>query len=98
MAVANEMSGWPKLLPEGSSISLSGDVETKGNVGEPLKLKLKKETRIILTGPDTVIPQEFGRKKIPFRAVFTLTPELPGQTVEITVLRGTIDYKYTVSK
>jgi hypothetical protein len=97
-AIANELTGWPKLLPAGANIDVSGDVKAKGKVGEPIKLKLKNETRLVITGPDTEIPVEFGGKKIPFKAVFTLTPEKPGQIVEVTILRGTLDYAYAVVK
>ncbi len=38
-----------------------------------------------------------GGEKVPFRAEFTLTPEKPGQAVELTVLRGTVPYKYTIA-
>jgi hypothetical protein len=37
-----------------------------------------------------------GGEKIPFRAEFTLIPEKAGQTVEITVLKGTVPYSYKV--
>ena len=95
IAVANKLSGWPKLLPEGAKLRFSGDVKAKGKAGKPIKLKLEKETSIIVTGPDTRLPPEFGGESLPFRAEFTLTPEKPGQTVEVTVLRGTVDYKYS---
>jgi hypothetical protein len=97
-AVAIELTGWPKLLPQGANLTLAGDVKAKGKVGEPVRLKLKKETRIVITGPDTVLPKEFGGKKIPFKAVLTLTPETAGQYVEITILQGTVDYEYTIVK
>jgi len=97
-AVANELSGWPKLLPEDAVIKVGGDINSKGKIGKPFKIKLKKETRIVITGPDTVLPQEFGGESKPFRADFTLTPEKPGQTVEITVLRGTVPYQVKVGE
>jgi hypothetical protein len=40
-AIANELTGWPKLLPAGANIDVSGDVKAKGKVGEPIKLKTK---------------------------------------------------------
>lgn len=95
-AVASKLSGWPKLLPKGASIQISGDVKAKGKIGQPIKLKLKKETRITVTGPDTVLPAEFGKEKIPFIAEFTLTGEKEGQPVEITIFGGTTPYQYTV--
>lgn len=95
-AVARKLSGWPKLLPEGAVIKISGGATAKGRIGKPIKLKLQKETQIIITGPDTVLPPEMGGERLPFRAEFTLTPEQPGQTVELTVLRGTVPYQYTL--
>lgn len=95
-AVAHELSGWPKLLPQGARISLGGDVKSKGRIGKPIKLKLDRETRIIITGPETVLPQEFGGNEIPFKAEFMLSPETPGQHVELTVVAGTVPYTFTV--
>jgi len=92
-AVANSLSGWPKLLPEDATLVATGDASAKIKLGKPFRIKLKKETRLVITGPETVLPSEFGGEKIPFRAEFTLTPDKPGQSVEITVLRGTTDYK-----
>lgn len=94
-AVANKLSGWPKLLPAGAKLKFEGDVKAKGKAGKPVKFKLEKETTIVVTDPDTVLPPEFGDESIPFRAEFTLTPEKPGQKVELTVLRGTMDYEYS---
>lgn len=93
-AVARKLSGWPKLLPEGAVIKISGGATAKGKIGKPIKLKLKKETQIVITGPEIVLPAEMGGERLPFRAEFTLTPEQPGQTIELTVLRGTIPYEY----
>lgn len=98
VAVANELSGWPKLLPHGARITVAGDVRANGRIGKPVRLKLSKETRIIVSGPDTVIPDEFGGERIPFRADFTLKPEKAGQIVEITVVNGTVDYDFTLEK
>lgn len=95
-AVAHELSGWPKLLSQGAKISLGGDVKGKGRIGKPMTLKLEGETRITITGPGTVLPQEFGGDEIPFRAEFTLIPERPGQHVELTVVAGTVPYTFTV--
>lgn len=97
-AVAVELSGWPKLLTHGASISFSGDVKAKGNVGKPIRLKLKKETRILITGAHTILPAEFGGAKIPFKAEFIVIPEKAGQVVELTVLNGTTPYQYTIAK
>lgn len=94
-ATAHDLSGWPKLLPEGAAIQIEGDAKAKGRIGKPLKLKLKKETRLVITGPSTALPQEFGGESLPFRAEFTLTPEKPGQVVEITVMNGTVPYQYS---
>jgi hypothetical protein len=92
-AVANSLSGWPKLLPKDAALVLTADGSSKTKLGKSFKIKLKKETRFVITGPETVLPSEFGGEKLPFRADFTLTPDMPGQSVEITVLRGTADYK-----
>lgn len=96
-AVAHALSGWPKLLPEDATIQTKGDAKAKGRIGKPIRLKLKKETRLVITGPATVLPNEFGGESLPFRAEFTLTPEKPGQVVEITVLNGTVPYTYSAS-
>ncbi|MGC1244228.1 MAG: hypothetical protein WA874_21740 [Chryseosolibacter sp.] len=95
-AVAHELSGWPKLLTQNAKIRVGGDVKAKGRIGKPLKLKLDKETRIVITGPNTVLPAEFGGESLPFKAEFTITPETPGQTVELTVMAGTVPYTFTL--
>ena len=92
-AVAHSLSGWPKLLPENATLVVTENTNSKIKPGKPFRIKLKKETRFVITGPETVLPSEFGGDKVPFRAEFTLTPEKAGQTVEITVLRGTTEYK-----
>ena len=40
---------------------------------------------------------EAGGGTVPFRAELTLAPEQTGQTVELTVLRGTVAYKYAAA-
>jgi hypothetical protein len=95
-AVAVALSGWPKLLSDDASITLSGDVKARGKIGKSIKLKLQKETRIVVNGQDTILPVEFGGEKIPFKAEFILTPEKSGQTVELTVLPGTVPYTFTL--
>ncbi len=92
-ATAHTLTGWPKLLPDGASLKVSGDVKARAKVGKPFKVKLKKETRFVITGPDTVLPVEFGGEKVPFSCEFTLAPEKPGQTVEVTILQGTGPYQ-----
>ena len=97
-AVADSLSGWPKLLPADASIQISGadgGVVT-ARLDQPVTLTLAKETHLVLTGPATVLPPEAGAAAVPFRAELKLTPEQAGQTVELTVLRGTVPYKYTV--
>jgi len=93
-AIAKKLSGWPKLLPSGAKITFSGDIKSKGKVGKAVRIKLLKETNIIVSGPETVLPDELGGERIPFRAEFTLTPEKPGQIAEITVLKGTAPYTF----
>jgi hypothetical protein len=96
-AVAHRLSGWPRLLPAGAAFQVSGGAKARGRLGKPLKLKLRKETHLVITGPDTVLPPEMGGERVPFRAEFTLTPDRAGQTVELTVLGGTVPYQYKVN-
>lgn len=87
-AVADKLSGWPKLLPEGAAIEIAGDVTAKGQVDQPIKLTLAKEAKLVITGPDITLPAEAGGEKVPFRAELTLTPEKPGEEIELTVVRS----------
>ena len=98
-AIAESLSGWPGLLPADVSIQISG---LEGGVitarlGQPVTLKLTLATRLVLTGPPIVLPPEAGGGTVPFRAELTLAPEQTGQTVELTVLRGTDPYSYTTA-
>ncbi len=95
LAEAISLSGWPKLLPEGAGVEISGDVKAKARLGEAFPLTLEKETRLVITGPEVTLPAEAGGEKIPFRAELVLTPKEKGAPVEITVLRGTAPYQYT---
>ncbi|HUT58446.1 MAG TPA: hypothetical protein VNA25_11430 [Phycisphaerae bacterium] len=94
IATADKLTGWPKLLPAGAEVKLSGDVSAKGKLGEPIALTLKGKTRVVITGPEVQLPPAAGGGKEPFRAELTLEPEKPGQAIELTVLRGTVPYKY----
>ncbi len=92
-AVARSLSGWPKLLPEGAPIEISGDLSAKGKLGQTFEFELAKEAKVVVTGPKVALPPEAGGKKVPFRAEFSLTPQKPGQRVCLTVLRGTAAYE-----
>jgi len=121
-AVAEKLTGWPKLLPEGDVVLVTfGDADAKvsrtttspsgtssvvtvveekakeARVGEAVPLKLEKETEIVITGPEVTLPAEAGGQKVRFTAELTLTPDKPGQVVEITVLRGTVPYEMRFS-
>ncbi len=93
-AIAKRLTGWPKLLPDGAKIKFSGGITANGQVGKPVQITLDKETTIIVKGPDTVLPLELGGDSIPFLAEFILTPEKKGQSIEITILRGTVPYSF----
>jgi hypothetical protein len=93
-AVAESLSGWPRLLPEAAEVRVSGGAVAAGKVDQPIALTLQKETRLVITGPAVVLPREAGGKSVPFRAELTLMPESSGQVVEVTVLRGSVPYKY----
>lgn len=96
VAVAQSLSGWPRLLPANSRIQISGAGSViTARLDQPITLTLTKETHLVLSGPDVLLPPEAGGVKIPFRAELSLTPERAGQSVELTVLRGTIPYKVT---
>lgn len=86
-AVAEKLSGWPKLLPPDAAVEIAGDVTAKGRVDQPIKLTLVQETKLVITGPEIALPPEAGGGKVPFRAELTLTPEKPGQEIELTVVR-----------
>ena len=92
-AVAESLSGWPRLLPADAAVELSGGVAAKGQVGQAFEIKLEKETRIVITGPKVSLPPEAGGKKVPFRAELTLTPSAPLLPVRLTVLAGTVPYE-----
>ena len=87
-AVAEKLSGWPRLLPDGASIEITGDTTAKGKVDQPIKLTLTKETKLIITGPDVALPAEAGGGKAPFRAELTLIPEKAGEEIELIVVRS----------
>ena len=93
--------GWPKLLPEGAEIEITGDLSARGKLGQAIPLTLAKATRLVITGPDITLPPEAiaeGQSPmVPFRAELTLVPEKPGQAVELTVLRGTVPYQYKLT-
>lgn len=96
LATADKLEGWPKLLPEGAKITISGDVSAKGTVGQPITLAIPGKSRVVITGPAVTLPAEAGGKTSPFRAELTLEPRAEGrQSVTLTVLRGTIGYKHT---
>lgn len=98
-AVAESLSGWPKLLPADALIQISGGdsgvVTTR--LDQPVNLTLSKVTHLVITGPGTMLPPEAGGSTVPFRAELSLTPELIDQTVELTVLRGTVSYQDTAA-
>ncbi len=100
-AVAEKLLGWPKLLPEGAEIEITGDLSARGKLGQAIPLTLAKATRLVITGPDITLPPEAiaeGQSPmVPFRAELTLVPEKPGQAVELTVLRGTVPYQYKLT-
>jgi hypothetical protein len=93
-AFAKKLSGWPKLLPPGARVSLSGDIKAKGITGQAIGVKLQRESEIVINGPDITLPADLGGEQMPFRAELTLIPEKPGQMVEVTVLNGTVPYTY----
>ena len=86
-AVAEGLSGWPRLLPADAVVEIAGDVTAKGQVDQPIKLTLARETKLVITGPEIALPLEAGGGKVPFRAELTLTPEKPGQEIALTVVR-----------
>ncbi len=90
IATADALSGWPKLLPANAAVTISGDLTATGTVGTAFTFKLEKESHLVISGPDTVLPAEAGSGSQPFKAQLTLRPEKPGQTIELTVLNGTI--------
>ena len=100
VAVAEKLSGWPKLLPADAEIEISGDFAAKGRIGEAFRLVILKPTHLVITGPVTTPPPEAGAPPEPLRAELTLSPapgaatEKAGLPIELTVLRGTIPYKY----
>ena len=105
VAVAEKLSGWPKLLPADAEIKISGDFAAKGRIGEAFRLAVSKPTHLVITGPVTPPPPEAGAPPEPLRAELTISPapgtapDKAGLPIELTVLRGTIPYKYeTVPK
>ena len=99
-AVAEKLSGWPKLLAADAEIEISGDFAAKGRIGETFRLVILKPTHLVITGPATIPPPEAGAPPEPLRAELTISPapgtapEKAGLPIELTVLRGTIPYKY----
>ena len=99
-AVAEKLSGWPKLLPADAEIEISGDLAAKGRIGQAFQWVIAKPTHLVITGPTTTPPPEAGTPPEPLRAELTLSPA-PGTApekgalpIELTVLRGTVPYKY----
>ena len=100
VAVAEKLSGWPKLLPADAEIEISGDDAAQGRIGDTFGLIISKPTHLVITGPVTTPTPESGAPPEPLRAELTLSPapgvapEKAGLPIELTVLRGTIPYKY----
>lgn len=90
IAVAEKLSGWPRLLPDGASIEIAGDVTARGKADQPIKLTLMKAAKLIITGPDVALPAEAGGERVPFRAELTLTPEKAGEEIELIVVRSPV--------
>jgi hypothetical protein len=96
VVTADKLEGWPKLLPDGAEVTISGDVSAKGAIGQPITLVIPGKSHVVITGPEVTLPAEAGGKTVPFRAELTLEPQAEGrQSIELTVLRGTIGYKHT---
>jgi len=87
-AVADSLTGWPRLVPRGSAIIISGDVSAKGSLGDTFSFTLNSTTHVVITGPEVVLPLEAGAETVPFRAELTLEPETPGLAIELTVVPG----------
>jgi len=91
--VAEKLSGWPKLLPVNAAVQISGDLAAHGQLGQPIALKLAQAAKLVITGPETILPPEADAAQMPFRAELTITPERPDQEMELTVLGGTVAYR-----
>jgi hypothetical protein len=100
VALAEKLSGWPKLLAADAEIEISGDFAAKGRIGETFRLVISKPTHLVITGPATTLPAEAGAPPEPLQAELTISPapgtapEKAGLPIELTVLRGTIPYNY----
>ncbi|MBN2584202.1 MAG: hypothetical protein JXL80_14160 [Planctomycetes bacterium] len=88
LVTADKLSGWPKLLPDGAAVTVSGDLSGEGRVGTPMKFTLTGKARVVITGPDVTLPPEAGGEKVPFRAELTLEPEGNNLPVELTVVNS----------
>lgn len=99
MAAAVELSGWPRLLPEGADLTVmvNGMEKKKVKPDRPFKIAIQDNAEVVVTGPDILLPPEAGSKKIPFKSVFTLKSVENGRTlpVTLTVHRGTVQYEHT---
>ncbi|MDH7568243.1 MAG: hypothetical protein QHJ73_01485, partial [Armatimonadota bacterium] len=90
-AVAESLSGWPPLLPDGAPVEIAGDATARGKIGEPVPLLLKGPTRLRIVGPDVTLPPEAGGARVPFVAELTLTPERADLPVRLTVVRQGVE-------
>ena len=87
VAEAVSLTGWPKLLPAGAPIEITGDVAARGRVGQPLTFTLNGPTRVVITGPKVQLPPVAGGRTVTFTAELILEPAAAGQKIELTVLR-----------
>jgi hypothetical protein len=98
IASADELSGWPRLLPEKAEFAVSAHGAPIGRcrAEEPVTVTVRDKTEIAVAGPEIRLPTEAGGRRIPFRAVFSLEPEEAGRTLSVTfrVHRGTVPYTH----
>lgn len=98
IATADELSGWPGLLPENTdlTVQVNGEIRKRIKPDKPFELAIESDAEIKITGPDIQLPPEADNKVVPFKSVFTLKPEV-NKTLRIilTMHRGSVQYVHT---
>ena len=98
IAEAIKLEGWPKLLPENAELTVivNGEGNQKIKPGQTFQINLQNKAVIVITGPEMQLPKEAGSQKVPFKAVFTLDPQVKQKQLPVTLTlnRGAEVYKH----
>jgi hypothetical protein len=97
IATALKLDGWPKLLPAGAemTVTVNGEHPVKIQEGKPFDLKIEGKSIIVVSGPVIQLPKEADGEKVPFKAIFTLEPQMKSKQLPVTLTVNRNVGKYT---